>query len=163
MKKKQKNNIIISIGVIVIIGAIISYNYSIDQTRQRGFDFGNQLQNIQDEVKQIQVEFNSKVTQWNEEDLSKEELLAYGERHVELFKETINKYDTLRPPEQFAPSVNLFKMSSQAQLQSDIEFIEWIKTGDEAYKIRSDSMIQESFEYEMAALSEYNAAKLGLK
>lgn len=163
MKKKQKNNIIIAIGVTIIIGAIVGYNYSIDQVKQSGFNFGNQLQSIQDEVKQIQVDFNSKVTQWNEGDLSKDDLLEYGEKHTGQFKEIINKYDSLVPPEQFVPSVNLFKLSSQAQLESDVEFIEWIKTDDEAHKIRSDSMLQESFEYELAALSEYNAAKMGLK
>ncbi|MEK6866240.1 MAG: hypothetical protein AABX46_02220, partial [Thermoproteota archaeon] len=67
------------------------------------------------------------------------------------------------PPKQFAPSVELFKLSTQTQLDSDKEFIEWIKTGNDSHKIRSDSLIQESFEYEMTALGEFNAAKIGLR
>ena len=163
MKKSKKQNIIIASVAIIIIGAIAGYNYSVDQTKQKGLRFGNELQQIQEEIKQLQTEFNSKVIQWKEGDLSQQELSEYSKTHVEKLQNVISKYDGLIPPKQFAPSVELFKLSTQTQLDSDKEFIEWIKTNDESHKIRSDSLIQESFEYEMAALGEFNAAKAGLR
>ena len=163
MKKSKKQNIIIASVAIIIIGAIAGYNYSVDQTKQKGLRFGNELQQIQEEIKQLQTEFNSKVIQWKEGDLSQEELSEYSKNHVEKLQNVILKYDDLIPPKQFAPSVELFKLSTQTQLDSDKEFIEWIKTNDDSHKIRSDSLIQESFEYEMAALGEFNAAKAGLR
>jgi hypothetical protein len=149
--------------VLVIIGAIIWYNYSVDQTKQKGFKFGNDLQQIQEDVKQLQIKFNSKITQWKEGDLSKQELLVYSTTHIEKLQSVISKYDELLPPQQFSSSVELFKLSSQTQLDSDKELIEWIKTNDTSHNIRSDSLLQESFEYEMTALGEYNAAKSGLR
>ena len=163
MKKAKKQNIIIVSIVIIIVGAIVAYNYSYDQTRQKGLKFGNELQQIQEDVKQFQIQFDSKITQWKEEDLSLQELLDYSKAHVVEMQNAILKYDELNPPEQFAPSVELFKLSTQAQLDSDKEFIEWIKTKNESHSIRSDSLLQESFEYEMLALGEFNAAKAGLK
>ena len=163
MKKSKKQNIIIASVAIIIIGAIAGYNYSVDQTKQKGLRFGNELQQIQEEVKQLQTEFNSKVIQWKEGDLSQQELSEYSKTHVEKLQNVISKYDDLIPPKQFAPSVELFKLSTQTQLDSDKEFIEWIKTNDTSHKIRSDSLIQESFEYEMTALGEFNAAKAGLR
>lgn len=163
MKKSKKQNIIIASIAIIIIGAIAGYNYSVDQTKQKGLRFGNELQQIQEEVKQLQTEFNSKVIQWKEGDLSQQELSEYSKTHVEKLQNVILKYDDLIPPKQFAPSVELFKLSTQTQLDSDKEFIEWIKTSDDSHKIRSDSLIQESFEYEMTALGEFNAAKVGLR
>ena len=163
MKKAKKQNIIIASVAIIIVGAIVAYNYSYDQTRQKGLKFGNELQQIQEDVKQFQIQFDSKITQWKEGDLSLQELLDYSETHVDEMQEAISKYDDLTPPAQFAPSVELFKLSTQAQLDSDKEFIEWIKTKDESHSIRSDSLLQESFEYEMLALGEFNAAKAGLK
>jgi len=77
-------------------------------------------------------------------------------------EEIIIKYDDLTPPKQFAASVQLFKLSTQSQLDSDKEYIEAIITNDTSHNIRSDSLIQESFEYEMMALREFNAAKAGL-
>jgi len=166
LKKSKKQNIIIaSIAIIIIIaiGSIASYRYSVDQTRQKGLQFGNELQQIQEEVKQLQTEFNSKIIQWKEGDLSQQELSEYSKTHIEKLQNVILKYDDLIPPKQFAPSVELFKLSTQTQLDSDKEFIEWIKTNDDSHKIRSDSLIQESFEYEMTALGEFNAAKVGLR
>lgn len=163
MKKAKKQNIIIASIAIIIVGAIVAYNYSYDQTRQKGFKFGNELQQIQEEVKQAQIQFDSKITQWKEGDLSLEELLDYSEIHLDNMQNEILKYDKLNPPAQFTPSVELFKLSTQAQLDSDKEFIEWIKTNDESHSIRSDSLLQESFEYEMLALGEFNSVKAGLK
>jgi len=163
LKKSKKQNIIIVTIAIIIIGAIAGYNYSVDQTKQKGLKFGNELQQIQEEVKQLQTEFNSKITQWEEEDLSQQELSEYSKNHIEKLQNVILKYDDLIPPKQFASSVELFKLSTQAQLDSDKEFIEWIKTSDDSHKIRSDSLLQESFEYEMIALGEFNAAKSGLR
>lgn len=163
MKKSKKQNIIIASIAIIIIGAIVGYNYSYDQTRQKGLKFGNELLQIQEDVKQFQIEFHSKITQFEEGDLTQQELLEYSKTHIEKMQNAILKYDDLIPPKQFAPSVELFKISTQAQLDSDEELIEGIKTGDESHNIRSDSLLQESFEYEMMALGEFNAAKTGLR
>lgn len=163
MKKSKKQNIIIASIAIIIIGAIAGYNYSYDQTRQKGLKFGNELLQIQEDVKQFQIEFHSKITQFEEGDLTQQELLEYSKTHIEKMQSAILKYDDLIPPKQFAPSVELFKLSTQAQLDSDEELIEGIKTGDESHNIRSDSLLQESFEYEMMALGEFNAAKTGLR
>ena len=163
MKKSKKQNIIIVTIAVIIIGAIAGYNYSVEQTKQKGLRFGNELQQIQEEVKQLQTEFNSKIIQWEEGDLSQQELSEYSKNHIEKLQNVILKYDDLIPPKQFAPSVELFKLSTQTQLDSDKEFIEWIKTSDDSHNIRSDSLLQESFEYEMMALGEFNAAKSGLR
>lgn len=163
MKKSKKQNIIIASIAIIIIGAIVGYNYSVDQTKQKGLKFGNELQQIQEEIKQLQTEFNSKIIQWKEGDLSQQELSEYSKTHIEKLQNVILKYDDLMPPKQFAPSVELFKLSTQTQLDSDKEFIEWVKTKDDSHKIRSDSLLQESFEYELTALGEFNAAKVGLR
>lgn len=163
MKKKKKHNIIIATVALIIVGSIIGYNYYIDQIKQKGLVFGNELDQIQEDVKKLQNNFYSKITEWEEGDITKEELLIELESHVEDFKQIIPRYDQLDPPEPFTTSVELFKLSSQTQLESDIQYIEWLKTGEEEYKTRSDLQLKESFDYEMAALSEFNAAKAGLK
>jgi hypothetical protein len=163
LKKSKRQNIIIVTIAVVIIGAIVGQNYSVEQTKQKGLKFGNELQQIQEEVKQAQVEFNSNITQWQEGDLTKEELLDYAESHFKKLEDIILKYDELVPPDTFSASVDLFKMSTQSQLESDREFIEWIKSNQEPNRVRSDALLQESFDYEMMALGEFNAAKTGVK
>ena len=162
MKKKKIQNIAIVGIVILIIGAIVAYNYSADQTKQKGLQFGIELDQIQNEVSDLQVKFYSEKTRWEEEDITKDELLEFYEEHLKEFKEIISKYDKLTPPELFTNSVELLKLSSETQLESDSQFIEWIKTGDESAKVRSDTQFQESLEYEMLGLVEFYSAKTGV-
>ena len=161
MKKKQ--NIVIIVILIAIIAGIISYNFSVEQTRQKGFIFGNDLEEIQTEVKDLQTIFYSKQKQWEEGTLTKDELFQHYEKHVSEFEKIILKYDELLPPESFQSAVDLLKLSSQTQLDSDIQYIEWMKTGDESFKIRSDSQYQQALEYEMTGLVEYYSAKTGVQ
>ncbi len=163
MKKKKIQNIIILAIAILIIGSIIAYNYSTDITKQKGLQFGNELSQIESSISDIQGKFYSEKTKWIEGDISKEELLKFYEIHVNNFRETISKYDELTPPELFQSSVALLKISAETQLESDLQFIEWVKTGDESAKIRSDTLFQESYEYQNLGLVEFQTAKIGIK
>ena len=163
MKKKKIQNIIIFAIAILIIGSIIAYNYSTDITKQKGLQFGNELSQIESSISDIQGKFYSEKTKWIEGDISKEELLKFYEMHINNFRETISKYDGLTPPELFQSSVALLKISAETQLESDLQFIEWVKTGDESAKIRSDTLFQESYEYQNLGLVEFQTAKIGIK
>ena len=163
MKKKKIQNIVILIIAILVISSIIAYNYSTDITKQKGLQFGNELSQIENEISDIQGQFYSEKTKWNEGDISKEELIKFYKIHVNNFREIILKYDKLTPPELFQSSVTLLKISAETQLESDLQFIEWIKTGDESAKIRSDALIQESYEYQNLGLVEFQTAKVGIK
>jgi len=143
--------------------SIIGYNYSVDQTKQKGFQFGVELAQIQDDVAKLQTKFYSEKNKWSEGDITKEDLLKYYDKHIAEFKEIISRYDKLTPPKLFKSSVELFKLSSQTQLESDEEYIKWITTGDESAKIRSDAQIQEAYEYENLGLLEFQSAKSGIK
>ena len=138
------------------------YYYSAEQTRIKGFTFGNNLQRIQEDLKKIQTDFQSEITVLEDEDISKDEFLGYSDMHILKMEELVSRYDTLDPPEAFSSSVELFKLSTQSQLESDQEIIRWIQSGDMDAKIRSDSLMEESFGYEMAALAKFNAVKTGI-
>lgn len=162
MKKNKIQNIAIAAIAAVIIGGIIGYNYYIDQINVKGFNFGNELQQIQDAVTKLQNDFSSKTVQWKEGDLTKEELLEYSNNHISEMGKIIPRYGKLIPPEPYVTSVELFKLSTESQLESDREFIKWIETGDDSYMIRSESLIQEALQYELAALADYKDAQRGL-
>lgn len=163
MKKKKVQNITIGLVAVLIVAVIMAYNYSADQTRQKGLQFGIELEAIQEDVRQIQDGFYSEKVKWEEGDITREQLLEFYDTHVEEFLSVISEYDSLDPPELFSSSVELLKLSSETQLESDRQFIEWIKTGDESAKIRSDTWLQESLEYELHGLVEFYSAKTGVK
>lgn len=161
MKKKTKQNLAIAIITASIVAVVIGINYSADQAKIRGFNFGNNLLEINNEVKHIQDDFFSKIIQWEEGNITKEELAKFADAHILQFEEQIKKYEALDTPTVFVKSVELFKRSVLSQIESDKEFMKWVETGDKSYRVRSDSLIQEAFEYENAALADFNAAKMG--
>lgn len=163
MSRKKRRNIILAIITAMLISIVIGFSYSAEQTRIKGFNFGNNLQVIQEELKKIETDFQSEIIVFQEGDTSMEEFLAYSDIHISKLEELILKYDNLEVPNSFIPSVDLFKLSSQSQLEADKEIIQWIKTKDLGAKIRSDSLLQDAFEYELAALSKFNAAKAGIE
>lgn len=153
--------IVLAIIAVAVISAIAWHAYSSEQARQRGFEFGNELARIQDEVREHQNNLTSKVIQWKEGDLTTMQLLEYADTHLEDMAGAASKYGMLDPPAQFSASVELFRLSTESQLQSDIHYMDWLRTGQESDMIRSDSLLQESFDLEMLALAEFNRAKLG--
>ena len=158
-KKKRSRTLGIITIAIFIIGLSIFYFYSAEQSKIRGFDFGNEIQNIQNELKVEQNTFYSKISMFNEGMLSKKEFLLYSDEHLIKMERILDKYDNLMPPDAFVSSVKLFRMSTDSQLESDRHLIKWIEYEDGAEKIRSEELLQQSFEYEMAALSLFDEAK----
>lgn len=159
MKSGTKTTYIAATVGVIVVALSVFFMYSADQARLRGFNFGSELQAIQDELKQIQTEFYSKKTMLDEKTISKDEFLAFSENHLQRMRHLLLRYDDLLPPDSFASSVKLFKSSTQKQIESDEFLIEWVRTNDTASKVRSDLLLQESFEDEMAALASFTKAK----
>jgi hypothetical protein len=159
LKPSTKTTYIAAAVGVIVVALSVFFIYSADQARFRGFNFGNELQTIQDELKQVQTEFYSKKTMLNEKTISKDEFLAFSENHLQKMRHLLLRYDDLLPPDSFASSVKLFKSSTQKQIESDEFLIEWVRTNDTASKVRSDLLLQESFEDEMAALASFTKAK----
>ena len=144
---------------IILIGITIFYFYSAEQGKIRGYNFGNDLQIIQEELKNEQSSFYSNVRMWEENSITKSEILKLSEIHIKNMNDIISKYDTLQIPDTFSGAVKLFKLSTESQLESDIHLINWIEFDDESEKIRSNELLQQSFEYELGGLTLYNDAK----
>ncbi|MFM7795524.1 MAG: hypothetical protein ACKO7N_02050 [Candidatus Nitrosotenuis sp.] len=156
---KVKSTYIAGIVGIIIITLSVFFLYSSDQAKNRGKIFGDQLQVIQDELKQTQDEFYSKKSLFDEKAIAREEFATIGQEHIKKMNQILAKYDTLLPPDSFAKAVKLFKTSTEKQIESDQYLIDWIMTNNTSQKVRSDELLQESFENEMAGLTSYNQAK----
>jgi len=145
----------VSVGVIIIALSIF-FVYSGDQAKERGKAFGKAIEFVQDDLRKQTHSFDSKVSMFKRGDISKDELLEFAEKHENEMEKIILRYDNLQTPGPFIPAVKLFKLSAETQLESEKYTMEWIKTGDDAAYIRSDSLWQQSVQYEQAALLEFN-------
>ena len=155
-KKKRRSVMYGAIVVgVLIVGMSIFFVYSSEQAKMRGQAFGKALEFVQEDLTKLTHTFDSKVSKFQQGDISKDGFLEFAEKHEDEMKKIILRYDNLQIPEPFIPSVELFKLSAEIQLESDKYMAEWVRTGDDTAYIRSDSLLQQSFEYEMAALSKF--------
>ena len=161
-KKNSSKFLVISITVI-LVGISVYYVYSADQAEIRGFAFGNEIQVLQQEIHDEQSRFISSISKWEEGTISDREMITIGEEHVETFNKLLKEYDNLQPPDSFAKSVKLFKLSLEYQIESHEHRVEWIKSGDELELVRFQELTQLSFEAEQAGLKSFNDAKAGIE
>ncbi len=163
-RKKKNSSKLLAIAITaIIIGIAIYYFYSADQAKIRGFTFGNEIQVLQQEIHDEQSRFISSIAKWEENTISNEEMVQIGEEHIKKFNKLLVKYDDLQPPDVFARSVKLFKLSLEYQIESHEHRVEWIKTGDELELVRFQELTQLAFEAEQAGLKAFNDAKAGIK
>jgi hypothetical protein len=162
-KKKElnsKRNMQIAItGGIVIVSIIIFVNYYLDQTKLAGQRFGDQLAQIQSDLKNETQNFDTQLTQYKNGQVSKDQMLKITDNHIQAVQNILPRYDELKTPDLFVPSLQLFRMSTETQIESDKILRDWIVTGDNASSAKSDYLLQQSFQYEMNALQSYENAK----
>jgi hypothetical protein len=144
---------------VIIVGLAIFVNYYLDQAKLSGQRFGDQLAQIQTELKNETQNFDSQLTLYQNGQISKDAMLKITDEHIGIIQGILPRYDSLKPPELFSPSLQLFRLSTQTQLESDKYLKEWIQTGANSSRTKSDELLQQSFQYEMSALQSYGTAK----
>ena len=146
--------IAISVGVIIVALSVF-FVYSNDQAKERGKAFGKAIEFVQDDLRKQTHSFDSKVSMFKQGDISKDEFLELSGLHIAEMVTIIVRYDNLQIPQPFVSAVKLFKLSAETQLESDKYMLEWVSTGDITAHVRSDQLLHQSFQYEQAALYEF--------
>ena len=155
-KKKKQTTVYAAITIgVIIIALSIFFVYSNDQAKERGKAFGKALEFIQDDLRKLTHSFDSKVSMFKQGDIDKEIFLEFAEKHEREMEKIILRYDNLQIPQPFVSAIELFKLSAETQLESDKHMIEWVRTGDDTAHVRSDQLLHQSFQYEQAALYEF--------
>ena len=156
-KKKKQVSVRIAVSVgIVIIALSVFFVYSSEQAKIRGEAFGKAIEFVQEDLRKTYHSFDSKVSMFNQGNITKDDFLKFAEKHELEMEKIIVRYSNLQPPQQFAPAVKLFKLSAETQFEADKYIIEWIRTGDDTARIRSVSAYDQSLQYEQAGLFEFN-------
>jgi hypothetical protein len=162
-KKKEPNpklrmRIAIGLGVIIIV-SVIFVDYYLHQTQNAGQRFGDQLSQIQLDLKNETQNLDTHLTQYKAGQISKDQMLSITDSHIVAMQNFLPRYDQLKAPELFVPSLQLFRLSTETQIESDKALREWVATGDNATYAKSDQLFQQSYQYEMNALHSYETAK----
>ncbi len=152
----MQTTIVIGVSIIVIV-IIISYN--LDQAKISGQRFGDELAQIQSDLNDETKNYDSNMSQYQTGKITRDAILQISDKHLDILNNILSRYSLLRPPEAFAPSLELFKLSTESQIDSDKLLKEWIQTGENSTRVKSDQLLRHAFEYEARALNSFNTAK----
>ena len=156
-KKKKQTSVRIAVSVgVVIIALSMFFVYSSEQAKIRGEAFSKAIEFVQEDLRKTYHSFDSKVSMFNQDNITKDDFLKFAEKHKLEMEKIIVRYDNLQTPQVFIPAVKLFKLSAETQFEADKYIIEWIRTGDDTARIRSVSSYEQSLQYEQAGLFEFN-------
>ncbi len=155
---KRRIQVAIAVG-ISIIGIVIFINYFLDQTQISGQRFGDQLSQIQLDLKNETQSFDAQYTLYKSGQISKDQMIKITDNHIQVLQNILPRYDTLKAPESFIPALQLFRLSTQTQIDSDKALKDGLVAGDNTTISKSDHLLQQSFQYEMQALQSYENAK----
>lgn len=142
-----------------VAASIVGYNYYIDYTRAKGAAFSAEIESIQADLAAMQEAFEADVSGFEAGEIGAGELASRAEGHFAGLEALIGRYGALDPPAPFVASVDLFRLSAEAQLERDREALLWLQTGDEAHDERADRLHQDAFAYELSALAEFKGAQ----
>ncbi len=159
-KTKLNKLILLVIGAICTIIFLVVYFYNIEHVNAECILFYDSLQYIQHELEQQQTIFYDKIKMFKNNMINKEAFEGYTRMHTGDMDTLVRRYDGLANSTSFIDTIELFKSSTASQLKSDMFTIYLIKNNNHTDLIRSDFFLQESFEYESAALTSYNSIKM---
>ena len=144
-----------------VAASVVGYSYYVDYVRAKGAAFSAEIESIQADLAAMQEGFEADASGFAAGEIAGKEFDARAEDHFESLEALLKRYDALDPPAPFAASVDLFRLSAEAQLERDREEVLWLRTGDAAHDERADRLHQDAFAYELSALAEFKEAQSG--
>ena len=157
MMNSKPVKILFIVCIIIIVCGYVLYINNNELNIEKCITLYNELEFLQNELNIIQSEFEKKIEEFKNNSMSKEKIASYSNEYNKNLKILSNKYDSLETPVNLLNSINLFKLSIDAQQKSNNLMIKWMYGNNQNNLIRSDYLLQNSFEYESGALSLYNS------
>jgi len=145
------------IMIMIIICVSILYIYNNETNIEKCEVLHTKFEILQNELNASQNNFENQIKMFKHNSLNKEKIMQDLQKHNKNLEGLMAKYNDLKAPSDLMNSVNLFKLSLVAQYESNYWMIKWVHTNNQSDLIRSDYLLQNSFEYESGALSMYNS------
>ena len=160
-KRARGRAALVAAVAAAVAASVVGYNYYADHVRAKGAAFSAEIESIQDDLAAMQEEFEAYTGGIAAGEIDAGEIEGQSEAHFAALESLIGRYDALDPPAPFAASVDLFRLSAEAQLERDREVVLWLQTGDAEHDERADRLHQDAFAYELSALAEFKGAQSG--
>src|SRR5437660_12179221 len=104
---------------VIIITLVLAFNNNLDQVKISGQRFGDNLAQIQNDLRDETTNYDAKIVQYQKGNITKNEILQISDRDIVLLNDILSKYNTLKLAYSFLPSLFLFIVSAKLQFYNE--------------------------------------------
>ncbi len=157
-KDPKSKQFLVTVIAGAIIATVVGISYVLMTQATDKENYVRLIQIISDRSREFTQAYENSITEWNDGEISREEMLQITDNHLEHLNGLLAELRSMEPPEKFRLAHELSILSLNHELQSDMHMRNYIETGNDDEYDRSVEFLQKAFDYETQAFEEFSRA-----
>jgi hypothetical protein len=120
--------------------------------------FASSFQGIVDETGLLAHDYDAQVQKWQRGELSNETMASTTDTYLPKYQALINRANDLQTPAGYENVTDFYAKSLQSELKSNIQFRDYLLTGNKTESEASMQSLSDAFRYEMESFKAFNSA-----
>jgi hypothetical protein len=155
MNKRSKVAVIVTMVAIVVgVGAFYLVSPLFISTQS----FASSFQGIVNETGLLAHDYDTQVQKWQRGELSNQTMASVTDTYLPKYQELINKTNALQTPAGYENVTSLYAKSIESELKSNIQFRDYLLTGNKTESEASMQSLSDAFKYEMESFKAFKSA-----
>jgi hypothetical protein len=155
MNKRSKVTVIVTMVAIVVgVGAFYLVSPLFISTQS----FASSVQGIVNETGLLAHDYDTQVQKWQRGELSNQTMASVTDTYLPKYQELINKTNALQTPAGYENVTSLYAKSIESELKSNIQFRDYLLTGNKTESEASMQSLSDAFKYEMESFKAFKSA-----
>jgi predicted PurR-regulated permease PerM len=160
MSKRSKVAVIVTMVVIVVgVGAFYLVSPLFISTQS----FANSFESVVNETRLLSLDYDAQVQKWQRGEHSNESMASITDTYLPRYQELINRTNELQTPTGYENVTNLYAKSLESELKSNIQFRDYLLTGNKTESEASMQSLSDAFRYEIESFKAFKSASNATK
>jgi predicted PurR-regulated permease PerM len=160
MSKRTKVAVIVTMVAIVVgVGAFYLVSPLFISTQS----FANSFESVVNETRLLSLDYDAQVQKWQRGEHSNESMASITDTYLPRYQELINRTNDLQTPTGYENVTNLYAKSLESELKSNIQFRDYLLTGNKTESEASMQSLSDAFRYEIESFKAFKSASNATK
>lgn len=120
--------------------------------------FADSFESVVNETRMLALDYDAQVQKWQRGELSNETMVSITDTYLPKYQALINRTNDLQTPAGYENVTNLYAKSLESELKSNIQFRDYLLTGNKTGSEASMQSLSDAFRYEIESFKAFNTA-----
>jgi type II secretory pathway pseudopilin PulG len=162
LQKKKRRAIITAIFAIAIIGIIIYLIVTLQLQNIRRQSFVESFESLVSKAHMLTQSYQREVGKWQAKQYDNKTMISITNDYLPKYKGLLNESKALNPPtptRQYQNAVELYTKSIELELQSNIDFRNYLSSGNLAQNETSSRLLSDALRYETDSFAAFKSVR----